>query len=207
MPLAGSKTRTLTPFWSTRDGVTAQLYLGHVIEVLSQLPPRSVQTCITSPPYWGLRSYATGDNKSYELGSEPSPDCNTSGQAQCGKCFVCNMVAVFRGVRRVLRDDGTLWLNLGDSYSGGGGFYPNAPSNREGRRQAAAQDNGSGEKPKSIPYRGMPSGNLVGVPWRVALALQADGWVLRQDIIWHKPAPMPESVRNRCTKAMNMSSS
>lgn len=104
-----------------------------------------------------------------QIGSEPSPDCGTHGQAQCGQCFVCTMVAVFREVRRVLRDDGVLWLNLGDTYAGSGS--------------------------------GLPSGNLIGVPWRVALALQADGWILRQDVIWHKPGPMPESVRNRCSKA------
>jgi DNA modification methylase len=109
------------------------------------------------------------------------------------------MVDVFRGVRRVLRDDGTLWLNLGDTYSGG----------KTGR--ADAERNGvdgftGGQKGKGVPLPerdtlGIPSGNLVGVPWRVALALQVDGWILRQDVIWSKPSPMPESVRNRCTKA------
>lgn len=128
-----------------------------------------------------------------QLGSEPSPDCGTHGQAQCGRCFVCVMVAVFREVRRVLRDDGTLWLNLGDSYASGG---------RSTWRSGASQNKGyqvQDDKPR--PDAGIPDGNLVGVPWRVALALQADGWILRQDVIWHKPAPMPESVRNRCTKA------
>jgi DNA modification methylase len=148
---------------------------------------------VTSPPYWGLRDYGvTG-----QLGSEPSPDCGTHGQAQCGRCFVCSMVAVFRGVRRVLRDDGTCWLNLGDSYTGG----------TTGRRDAGAVINGNGITTKHPDHgptgrdTGLAGGNLVGVPWRVALALQTDGWVLRQDVIWHKPAPMPESVRNRCTKA------
>lgn len=110
----------------------------------------------------------------HQIGSEPFPDCGTQGKAQCGRCFVCNMVAVFRGVRRVLRDDGTLWINLGDTYSGGKtGRHDNyrlggLPT--EGRGQAATE--------------GLPSGNLIGAPWRVALALQADGWILRQDIIW-----------------------
>ncbi len=139
-------------FWSTTDGETVRLYHGNVTDVLARLPERSVQCVVTSPPYWGLRAYATGDAKHLEIGCERTPDE-----------FVERMVQVFRGVRRVLRDDGTVWLNLGDTYGDGG--------------------------------------NLVGVPWRVALALQADGWVLRQDVIWHKPAPMPESVRNRCTKA------
>lgn len=130
-----------------------------------------------------------------QIGSEPSPDCGTGGKAQCGRCFVCSMVKVFAEVRRVLRDDGTLWLNLGDSYAQnvGKGFDTNR--NGKGKRSDFYAD--QQHKVKT----GLPSGNLVGVPWRVALALQADGWVLRQDVVWHKPAPMPESVRNRCTKA------
>lgn len=126
-----------------------------------------------------------------EIGSEPSPDCSIAGQAMCGKCFVCVMRNVFRCLRRVLRDDGVAFCNLGDTYFGGGSAGPSdkQDSNRGSRHN---NDNGS---------TGLASGNLVGVPWRVALALQADGWVLRQDIIWHKPSPMPESVQNRCTKA------
>jgi len=117
------------------------------------LPDQSVHTCVTSPPYFGLRDYGHDG----QIGLEPTPGV-----------FVAKLVEVFREVRRVLRDDGTLWLNLGDSYA----------------RQ-------EGLKPK----------DLIGIPWRVAFALQADGWYLRQDIIWHKPNPMPESVRDRCTKA------
>ena len=129
-----------------------------------------------------------------QIGSEPSPDCGTQGKAQCGWCFICSMVGVFREVRRVLRDDGTLWLNLGDTYSSG----------KSGRDDSG--DKGRFAGPRITPTErkptvGLPSGNMVGVPWRVALALQADGWILRQDIVWHKPSPMPESVRNRCTKA------
>ena len=131
-----------------------KLYLGHVTDVLKALPEQSVHCVVTSPPYWALRDY--GSDKTYELGSEPTY-----------QEFVKNMVEVFREVRRVLRDDGTLWINLGDTYAS----------------------------------KNMPSGNLVGIPWRVALALQDDGWIIRQDIVWHKPSPMPESVRNRCTKA------
>jgi DNA modification methylase len=130
-----------------------------------------------------------------QLGSEPSPDCRTDGQAQCGACFVCNMVRVFREVRRVLRDDGTCWVNLGDSYTGGG---------RNSGRPAgfvSKQDTNVGAMHDIPAYQGMAAGNLVGVPWRVALALQADGWVLRQDVIWAKKSPMPESVTSRCTKA------
>jgi DNA modification methylase len=210
-------------FWESPRG-WVRLYQGDVREALALLPARSVHCVVTSPPYWGLRDYGTGtweggdpacDHASgrsndiaaaspcskcgarrvdRQIGSEPSPDCGTRGQAQCGGCFVCTMVAVFREVRRVLRDDGTLFLNLGDTYSGG----------KSGRDDSG--DNGRFAGPRidptpRKPTQGLPSGNLVGVPWRVALALQADGWVLRQDIIWAKPSPMPESVRNRCTKA------
>lgn len=114
-----------------------------------------------------------------QLGSEPTPEE-----------FVANMVAVFREVHRVLRDDGTLWLNLGDTYGGG---PPGGQSDK--------QDTNKGSFGAKRGNGGIKSGNLVGIPWRVALALQADGWILRQDVIWHKPSPMPESVRNRCTKA------
>lgn len=115
--IPGRESKALNPFW-TSDNERHTLYLGEVRDVLRQLPARSVQCVVTSPPYWGLRSYLANDHehKAVEIGSEPSPDCLTSGQAQCGKCFVCVMVAVFREVRRVLRDDGTLWLNLGSSY-------------------------------------------------------------------------------------------
>ena len=128
---------------------------GDCLDQLKTLDDQSIHTCITSPPYWGLRDYGNDD----QLGLESSPDE-----------YINNMVAVFREVKRVLRDDGTLWLNLGDTY-------------------------GRGVKTN------LPKKNLLGMPWRVALALQADGWILRQDIIWHKPNPMPESVRDRCTKA------
>lgn len=125
-----------------------QILCGDVREKLGEIKDGVVQTCVTSPPYWGLRDYGMDQ----QLGSEKTPDE-----------YVRNMVDVFREVRRVLRDDGTLWLNLGDSYANGK--------------------------------------QLTGIPWRVAFALQADGWYLRQDIIWHKPNPMPESVRDRCTKS------
>ncbi len=170
------------PYWSTTDDEACRLYHGDVISVLGQLPAQSVQCCVTSPPYWGLRDY--GSDKTLEIGSEKTPEE-----------YVTKMVAVFREIRRVLRDDGMLWLNLGDSYTGGGSRdYPGD------RKQTT---NKGSVTPWAIGQRvlGLPSGNLVGIPWRVALALQADGWVLRQDIIWSKTSPMPESVQNRCTKA------
>jgi len=122
---------------------------GDTRDRLADLEAESVQTVVTSPPYWGLRDYGVDG----QLGLEATLDE-----------YVANLVAVFREVRRVLRDDGTVWLNLGDSYAG--------------------------LKPK----------DLCGTPWRVAFALQADGWWLRQEIIWHKPNPMPESVKDRCTR-------
>lgn len=178
------------PYWTTPDQQTVRLYHGDVCEVLARLPAGSVHCCITSPPYWGLRDYGVAG----QLGAEPSPDCGTRGQAQCGGCYVCAMVGVFRAVGKVLRPDGTLWLNLGDSYTSGG---------RATFRSPASTNKGHETAQNNLPrpdYRLAP-GNLVGVPWRVALALQADGWVLRQDIIWQKPSPMPESVRDRCTRA------
>lgn len=196
-----SLSTTPQPYWSA---LGATLYLGDVRECLRRLPARSVHCAVTSPPYWGLRSYLDKDHsdKSYEIGSEPSPDCGTSGQAQCGTCYVCAMVGVFRDVYRVLRDDGTLFLNLGDTYASGG----KSDSRDDWDSAIVGTDNAYGRKRTMNcgdfnVKSGVSSGNLVGIPWRVALALQADGWVLRQDIIWAKPSPMPESVTNRCTKS------
>lgn len=158
--------------------MTARILLGDVRQRLADVETGSVQTCVTSPPYWGLRDYGQSD----QLGLEPTVEQ-----------YVEDMVAVFREVRRVLRDDGTLWLNLGDSYSGSGrgGQSPEKRSEHWQPDYALHGHVPVGLKPK----------DLVGIPWRVAFALQADGWYLRQDIIWHKPNPMPESVKDRCTKA------
>ena len=129
---------------------------------------------------WGLRDYGVDG----QLGLEETPEE-----------YIAKMVAVFREVRRVLRDDGTLWLNLGDSYSGGSGGYDEKWDDSKWSVGAAPN------RIKSVSCKTLPPKNLVGIPWRVALALQADGWYLRQDIIWHKPNAMPESVTDRCTKA------
>lgn len=206
----------LAPRWESPKG-EVRLYHGHVVDVIKRLPARLAHCIVTSPPYWGLRDYGTGSwiggdtdcdhiertaedaHKSSTLGSDGKghPVTNAAYQAtvrhiagrcakcgatrtdqqigmedvadclgwatgkRCGACFVCHMVDVFRAARDVLRDDGTLWLNLGDTFDGG----------------------------------------QCGVPWRTALALQADGWILVQDIIWAKPNPMPESVENRCSKS------
>ncbi len=152
------------------------------------LADKSVHCCVTSPPYYGLRDYGHDG----QIGLEPTPDA-----------YVAKMVDVFREVRRVLRDDGTLWLNLGDSYSPGGRTTQVAPTLRTAGKDAASGKqeylNNFAVRPKGDPYS-KPK-DLLGIPWRVAFALQQDGWYLRQDIIWHKPNPMPESVRDRCTKA------
>ena len=154
------------------------------------MPENSVQTCVTSPPYWGLRDYGHDG----QIGLESTPEA-----------YVERMVEVFREVRRVLRDDGTLWLNLGDSYAG---YWGDSKAREEGRHSSADTNgwtNGfnMNARPSFDQFRssGIKPKDLVGIPWRVALALQADGWWLRQDIIWHKPNPMPESVTDRCTKA------
>jgi DNA modification methylase len=157
------------------------IYQGDALDTLRTLPDASVHCCVTSPPYWGLRDYGVNG----QLGLESTPDQ-----------YVARMVEVFREVRRVLRDDGTLWLNLGDSYNG---YMANQHgTGLETKRQSARKyiEPGAG-----LRFKGLKPKDLVGIPWRVAFALQSDGWWLRQDIIWHKPNPMPESVRDRCTKA------
>jgi DNA modification methylase len=160
------------------------LYLGDVRDVLGALSSASVDCCVTSPPYWGLRDYGVDG----QLGFECSPDE-----------YVASLVDVFRDVRRVLTPAGTLWLNLGDSYSshgkGASGDEKKSTLTPSGvRAQRANSLTGTARA-------GIPEKNLVGIPWRVAFALQADGWFLRSDIIWSKPNPMPESVTDRPTRA------
>ncbi len=157
--------------------MATKIITGNCLDVLPTLPEASVQCCVTSPPYFGLRDYGQPD----QIGLEPTPDE-----------FVAAMVAVFREVRRVLRDDGTVWLNIGDSYAGAG--YSNH-HNTGGTQRV------DGGKQKHMSSSGLKNKDLIGIPWRVAFALQDDGWYLRQEIIWHKPNPMPESVNDRCTKA------
>lgn len=160
--------------------MTVEIRIGDCRDVLRTLPDQSVNCIVTSPPYFGLRDYGHDG----QMGLEPSP-----------AVFVAGMVAVFHEARRVLRDDGTLWLNIGDTYQNAkgqsGGVDPKQPARRH-LRSARPQDGALDDfKPK----------DLIGIPWRLAFALQEDGWYLRQDIIWHKPNTMPESVRDRCTKA------
>jgi DNA modification methylase len=144
-----------------------------------------VQCVVTSPPYWGLRDYGvTG-----QIGLEQTP-----------QEYVARMVEVFREVRRVLRDDGTCWVNLGDSYANNGVKNPESVGGFTGDRIRAGVKGIMDSRPRDIPH-GLKPKDLVGIPWRVAFALQADGWYLRSDIIWSKPNPMPESVTDRPTKA------
>ena len=154
-----------------------KIYNMDCLKGLKQLPDNSINCCVTSPPYWGLRDYGVEG----QLGLEPTPEE-----------YVAKMVEVFREVKRVLRDDGTLWLNLGDCYNGSGGA--GGDYNKGGLKEG--QPKYPGRKVATLKPK-----DLVGIPWMVAFALRADGWYLRQDIIWHKPNCMPESVKDRCTKA------
>lgn len=147
---------------------------GDALEQLRHLPPESVHTCVTSPPYYNLRDYGAAG----QIGNEASVEE-----------YLQSLVSVFREVRRVLRADGTLWVNMGDSYATRSGSQP--PTNTR---------NSCGHTAKHPP-RGYKYKDLIGVPWQLAFALRADGWYLRQDIIWAKSNGLPESVRDRCTKS------
>lgn len=182
-----------------------KILIGDVRDRLRELPDESVQCVVTSPPYWGLRDYGVKG----QIGLEQTPEE-----------FVSALVEVFRALRRVLKNDGTAWLNLGDTYcgSGRGGNVGGASTlqgsrdNQEQSRIARGSQKSAGLHESAVnagaigrawvaPAPGLKQKDLVGIPWRVAFALQSDGWWLRQDIIWHKPNPMPESVTDRCTKA------
>lgn len=157
--------------------MTYRIIQGDCIEGMKTIADESVHCVVTSPPYYGLRDYGVDG----QIGLEETPEA-----------YVAKMVDVFREVRRILRSDGTVWLNLGDSYAGN-----NSQASNNGRA-------GYGNPRERIVNRisdGLKPKDLIGIPWRVAFALQGDGWWLRQDIIWHKPNPMPESVTDRCTKS------
>jgi DNA modification methylase len=172
--------------------MTVRILIGDCRERLAELPDASVHCCVTSPPYFGLRDYGVDG----QMGLEPTPDE-----------FVAGMVEVFREVRRCLRDDGVLWLNIGDSYAGGGtiGRNDTGPEALARRAERFGTGTGAGSAVGASGTRaavaGLKAKDLIGIPWLLAFALRADGWYLRQDIIWSKPNPMPESVRDRCTKA------
>jgi DNA modification methylase len=201
--------------------MTVRILTGDALTVLRTLPDASVNCCVTSPPYYGLRDYGMEG----QIGLEETPDA-----------YVAKMVAVLSEVRRVLRDDGTLWLNIGDSYAGSGkGGNPEAgkqATNRgsqsvgvlygtgktpveaavtnvtrkafragAGRADGVVDERGQRNRNGLGPVSGIKAKDLIGIPWMLAFALRADGWYLRKDIIWHKPNPMPESVRDRPTSA------
>lgn len=160
-------------FLSLTDSV---VYQGDALRVLQGLPSQSVQCVITSPPYWGLRDYDVPD----QIGLEP-----TLPQ------FINRLIAVFAETKRVLRDDGVFWLNIGDGYTSGNRGWRAPDKKNPARAMSVRPDTPVGLKPK----------DLMGIPWRLALALQDDGWYLRADIVWNKPNAMPESVKDRPTRA------
>jgi len=210
------------------------ILIGDVRERLKELPDQSVNCCITSPPYWGLRDYGTASWEGGLTECEHNPQKADGGARAdrtlplgrggvykdiCGDCgavrvddqiglestpqeFVDSLVAVFHEVKRVLRDDGTLWLNIGDSYAS---FRDGkaTPDTTRGTSLGTLVDKGKASNRKASTFANTPikHKDLVGIPWMLAFALRADGWYLRQDIIWHKPNPMPESVTDRCTKS------
>lgn len=184
------------------DPALSAHYTGDCRALLRQLPPACVQTCICSPPYWGLRDYDTPG----QIGLEASP-----------QEYVRELVKVFRAVRRKLKEDGTLWLNLGDSYAGSRSG-PQGESGEMADRTVAVhramrsktkgidpknrrKGAGSNDSPNRLRHLGLKHKDLVGIPWMVAFALRDDGWYLRSDVIWSKPNPRPESVTDRPTKA------
>jgi DNA modification methylase len=256
MPQPGAQ--ILTPVWTTTDKKMVRLYHGHVLDVLAKMNPKSVHCVVTSPPYWGMRDYGTGEweggdeecnhqappsggtkastlnakrdengflsderksqpnNSQYkgvckkcgakrvdtQIGAEPLHDCLGWARRDepCDQCFVCSLRKVFRALHRVLRDDGTIFLNLGDSYVSSPKGNPGVRGNINGGKRDTIEADAGATMDKT--QCGLPSGNLCGVPWRVALALQADGWILRSDMPWVKRATMPESVKNRPAKAL-----
>lgn len=156
---------------------------GDCLQVLRTLPDCSVDCCVTSPPYFGLRDYGVDE----QIGLEETPDE-----------YINKLVVVFREVKRILKDEGTLWLNIGDSYSGSG---KGAWSNKKSQKEVYVPDTKSRQSKMPKVWNGIKPKDLIGIPWMLAFALRTDGWYLRQDIIWAKPNPMPESVKDRCTKS------
>ena len=223
-----------------------EVITGNVYDVLGTIKDKSVNCCVTSPPYWNLRDYGTGEwdggdpecdhqqeaprfngpkqlnaqvsghasiaekngrktchkcgaiRVDGQLGSEKLHDClGWATGNKCGECYICHMVGVFSGVKRVLRDDGVLWVNLGDSYASQGG--PQVVQTRNANRSGGSDTQNGGLS--RTPTNGLKQKDLCGIPWRFALAMQADGWYLRCDVVWSKPNPMPESMTDRPTKS------
>ena len=215
--------------------ITNKVFLGDSREVLKEFPDKCIDTCITSPPYWGLRDYGTstwvgGDKDcSHRRNTKKSDKCITGHKnfdemlgvgdaiykSECKRCgakridsqigleeevndYIEQLVDVFGEVHRILKDDGTVWLNLGDSYSGSTGKSGGVSKIQSVKRQV---DTGSIGSLRPAKVAGLKRKDLIGIPWRAAFALQKYGWYLRQDIIWHKPNPMPEPANDRCVKS------
>lgn len=159
-----------------------QILTGDSLTILPTLTAESIQCCVTSPPYWGLRDY----EHPAQIGTEPSPEL-----------YVKNLVTIFREVRRILHKNGTLWLNVGDGYARNGGTGNHGPNAVVGNTKKLIQKRNC----KVPDCWGLKDRDLIGLPWRVAFALQEDGWILRSKITWVKKNPMPESVKNRPTNA------
>jgi DNA modification methylase len=172
--------------------VTIKILQGDCRDVLKTLPDESVHCVVTSPPYFGLRDYGVDG----QIGLEDSP-----------QAFIDALVGTFQEVRRVLREDGTAWVNIGDTYAGSWGAQGRQGKTGQMANRSVVQARSIDAHPQrlsqtgTIRHPGVKAKDLYGVPWMLAFALRADGWWLRQDIIWHKPNPMPESIRDRCTKA------
>lgn len=160
------------------------IHHGNCLQVLKTLPDNSIDCCVTSPPYYGLRNYGVAG----QIGLEETPEL-----------FVTELVKLFEDVKRVLKPTGTLWLNLGDSYAGSGKGAATHPGTNEKWKQGT--NKGTHNAAHSFKSDLVKPKDLIGIPWMVAFALRGAGWYLRQDIIWNKPNPMPESVTDRCTKA------
>lgn len=160
-----------------------KIYHGDALEILKMLPDKIINTCVTSPPYYGLRDYGVDG----QIGLEDTPEK-----------YITRLVDVFREVKRVLHDDGTLWVNIADSYAGSG---KGAWQNKEAQKEVYVLDTDSTPARMNKTWSGIKPKDLIGIPWMLAFALRDDGWYLRQEIIWAKPNPMPESVTDRCTKS------
>ena len=166
------------------DNKISELHHGNALDVLKHIPDEVVQTVVTSPPYFGLRDYGNTDQIGLELTS---------------KAYVEKLVEIFREIRRCLKDSGTVWINLGDSYNSGLRRSPTVPNLH--KQNQKTKDNESVFLVRPPINRNLKPKDLQGIPWQVAFALQKDGWYLRSDIIWNKPNPMPESVQDRPTKS------
>lgn len=170
----------------TMNKTMNKIIFGDALAGLKLLQDESVDTCITSPPYFNLRDYGCNG----QIGLEQTPEE-----------YIDKLVKIFREVRRVLKADGTLWINIGDSYAGSGKGGATHPDNAKKYKQGTNQGMLGAEKTTNVKTPGIKPKDLIGIPWLLAFALRNDGWYLRQDIIWHKPNPMPESVKDRCTKS------